>query len=254
MLDLQVKRIVERTFVAEVEHYAAVGSTNDLARQFAAAGRHSLPLLIVADEQTAGRGRGTNRWWTGRGGLAFSLLIDAAARGITRERSPLVSLAAAIAVAEEAGRRLPSRRVGLHWPNDVYVEGRKLSGILAEFLADGHAVLGIGINTNNSLDEAPPEVRGSAATLGELTGKYHNHTELLLAVFGRLETLLARLVGHPAEIGRRANALCLQHGRSLSIESGSRMIRGLCAGIDEDGSLLLDTGEGREKVFSGVLR
>jgi len=250
---LPIDEILQHTFVAGVEHYATLGSTNDLAKHHAAAGRHRLPLLIVADEQTAGRGRGVNRWWTGRGGLAFSLLLDAASLGVSRRRSPLLALAAAIAVVDAAAPRLPSHQVGLHWPNDVYVDGRKLSGVLVEYLADGHVVIGVGINTNNTMTDAPHELKRTATTLFDLTGIEHNHTELLVAAIAGLETLLERLVDHPELIGRRADTLCLQRGLALSVDLGDQTIRGRCAGIGEDGALLLDTANGRQKVFSGVL-
>ena len=72
-----LRKILENTFVADVEHHATIGSTNDRAIQCAAFHAVKLPLLILADRQTGGRGRGSNRWWTGPGSLAFSLLVGA---------------------------------------------------------------------------------------------------------------------------------------------------------------------------------
>ena len=88
-------------------------------------GRGELPLLVVADRQTAGRGRGANRWWTGPGALAFSLLVDGRTVGADRSRSPLVALAAAVAVVDTVAPLLPAHQVGIHWPNDVLVAERK---------------------------------------------------------------------------------------------------------------------------------
>ncbi|NUQ63682.1 MAG: biotin--[acetyl-CoA-carboxylase] ligase [Pirellulales bacterium] len=253
-MPLQTAEILRRTFVADVEHHVTLGSTNDLAKQYAADRRQPLPLLIVADEQTAGRGRAANRWWTGRGSLAFSLLLSATALGIPRSRSPLVALAAALAVVETAAPRLAGRTVGLHWPNDVYVEGRKLAGVLVELLADGHCVVGIGVNTNHSLDDAPPELQSSAATLSDLTGTHHDHTDFLIDVLARLDGLLHQIVNHPADIGRHADRMCLQRGQALTVAIAGRNVDGQCIGIGDDGCLLLDTTGGLRRIVSGVVR
>lgn len=251
---LDTDQIIRQTFVAEVEHHATLNSTNDLAKIRAAEPSRRLPLLILADEQTAGRGRGSNRWWTGPGSLAFSLLVDLGEMGIARSRSPLVALAAAVAVVEAAAPRLPAFTVGLHWPNDIYVDGRKLSGVLVEVVASGRAIVGIGMNTNNSLEQAPPELRKTAVTLLDLTGAAHPQTEILIAILNRLEDLLRKSIDQPANIGQLANALCLQRGRELTIDLGNRSATGICAGIDLDGSLLLRTPAGLGKYCSGVIQ
>ena len=85
------------------------------------------------------------RWWTGTGGLAFSLLIEARQFGLERSRSPLVALAAAITVVETVRPLLSALTIGIHWPNDVFVDGRKLAGVLVEVPSDRLYVVGIGI-------------------------------------------------------------------------------------------------------------
>src|SRR5262245_48689583 len=92
-------RIRRETLVRQVEFHQEIGSTNTRALELVAA-EHLIPLLVLADRQTAGRGRGKNRWWSGEGALTFSLVIDAAAAGISANRWPNVSLAAGLAVAE----------------------------------------------------------------------------------------------------------------------------------------------------------
>ena len=246
--------LVRETFVARAEHYATVGSTNDLARELAAEGVGPLPLLIVADEQIAGRGRGANRWWTGKGSLACSLLVDIDDLGFDLRRSPLVSLAAAVAIVQTVAPRLPSHTVGVHWPNDVFVEARKLAGVLVEGLSDRRMIVGIGLNTNSSLRDAPKPVEKRATTLVELTGAEHDRTDVLLDLLEHLAKGLGQLASGPEQIAVRADALCLQHGETLTIEWGGRLVRGQCLGIDSDGGLLLDTREGRRKFYSGVLR
>lgn len=260
---LDVGQLVQRTFVARVEHHRTLGSTNDRAKQCAAAGAGRLPLLIVADAQTAGRGRGTSHWWTGRGSLALSLLFDPRRSGIGPSGRPLVALGTAVAVADTVAPLLAGHMVGIHWPNDVVASGRKLSGILVEILSpsasfppveSGLCVVGIGLNTNNTLDEAPADLRETATTVFELTGARQDQTAVLTALLDKLAETFGQLADDPAQVARRADALCLQHGRTLVIQSGGAETAGRCAGIAEDGALLLDTPAGRQWFYSGRLR
>ena len=246
-------RLIRETFLARIEHHRTLPSTNDRARECAAEGLGPLPLLIVADQQTAGRGRRENRWWTGEGALALSLLIEAGQFGLKRSRSPMIALGAAVAVVETVRPLLPQHTVGLHWPNDVFVDGRKLAGILVEVPTDRFYVVGIGINTNNRLDHAPPGLRHTATTLFDLTGTRHDHTEVLSTLLRHLDDELRRLESSCEQVSRQANALCLQRGSPLTIQTGKQTTTGTCVGIGPSGELLLDTPRGRQGFFSGVL-
>jgi BirA family biotin operon repressor/biotin-[acetyl-CoA-carboxylase] ligase len=250
---LDVDRILRHTFVAQVQHYLTLGSTNDCAKTMAQGQPGRLPLLIVAEEQTAGRGRGGNRWWTGRGSLAFSLLLDTSELRTVHAHRPLISLVAGVAIVEAVAPLVPGRAVGIHWPNDVYTDGRKLAGILVELLSARQCVLGIGVNTNNSLRDAPRELRESATTLLELSGTTHDPTEILVRILSALAGLLAQLAHEPEAVAARANGVCLQYGRRLTVRQGHRSITGRCIGIDADGGLLLETSGGPQKVYSGTL-
>jgi BirA family biotin operon repressor/biotin-[acetyl-CoA-carboxylase] ligase len=165
-----------------------------------------------------------------------------------------LSLAAGIAVVDAVSPRLDGHPLGLHWPNDVYVGSGKLAGVLVEVLPDGKHIVGIGLNSNNSVREAPPTLQASIATLVDLTGRPHDHTELLLALMENLEAAFLQL-GQPQEtLGERFDLLCLQRGEVLTVYQGDHSLTGRCAGIAPDGSLLLDTAEGRRAVQSGTLR
>ena len=250
-----VDRVLQQTFVARVEHYRSIGSTNDRAIQCADLPGGQLPLLIVADSQTAGRGRGTHRWWTGRGSLAMSLLLEAEVFGPTRSNAPpMAALAAAVALVETLTARLPAHRPGIHWPNDIMVGNRKLAGILVEVLPNRRHVVGVGLNTNNSSADAPAELKQTVATLKDLTGQQHDPTDLLVELLGRMDRAFLQLASAPDQVAARADALCLQHGQTLTVTLGSRSTQGQCAGIGPDGALLLDTADGRQAFCTGVLR
>jgi BirA family biotin operon repressor/biotin-[acetyl-CoA-carboxylase] ligase len=135
-------------------HLRSTESTNTIARELAARGAvHG--TLVTATQQTAGRGR-QGRGWTAPPGTALL------GSWVIRDPSPLVSLAAGVAVAELAGDGAL-----LKWPNDVLIEGRKLAGILVEGRPQEHwAVLGIGVNVALTVDQLPDELQHRAATLG----------------------------------------------------------------------------------------
>lgn len=251
-MKLDVDRIVLETFVARAEHHSSVGSTNDRAAQIA--NGDELPALVVADRQTAGRGRGANRWWTGPGALAFSLLVDGQTVGADQGPAPLVALASAVAVVDAVTPLLPDQTVGLHWPNDVMVGQRKLAGILIEALPDRRHVIGMGLNTNNTLADAPAELNATAATLRDLTRHDCDHTELLIDLLKRLEREFAQLRNAPASVAVRANERCLQQGKPLTLSWGDRTIAGRCAEIAPDGAIRLETPTGMEAFYSGILR
>jgi BirA family biotin operon repressor/biotin-[acetyl-CoA-carboxylase] ligase len=252
---INLREILGKTFVADVEYHAAIGSTNDRAIERAASPSVKLPLLVLADCQTAGRGRGANRWWAGPGSLAFSLLIGPESGGAGGPRSSaLVSLAAGVAVVEALAPLLPGHEIGIHWPNDVMLDGRKLAGILIEIPAGGRQVIGIGINTNNRSADAPEEVRPRVATLCDVTGRMHDATGLLIAILRRLERQVAELALAPEGVARRTHELCLQRGKRLQITQGEKQIEGCCLGIAADGALLLEV-DGRQKaVYSGTVK
>jgi BirA family biotin operon repressor/biotin-[acetyl-CoA-carboxylase] ligase len=267
---MDINRILHETFVVEVEHHDELGSTNDRAMQRAKQGASRLPLLVIADRQTAGRGRGGNRWWTGAGSLAFSLLLESAAienkdditmgrqlncrpNNLNFQANNLISLAAGVAVAETVKPLLKSNEIGIRWPNDVIAAGHKVAGILVEALPDGHAVVGIGINTNDSMADVPAELQPLVTTLLELTGSRQEHAEILVALLNRLERHIVTLKRDPDEIAARANAFCLQRDKPIALQHGRQTIAGLCRGIAPDGALLVETPDGIHSYYTGTV-
>jgi BirA family biotin operon repressor/biotin-[acetyl-CoA-carboxylase] ligase len=251
---IDVEPLLRAGLVAQVEYFDSLGSTQDHAIELARAGRCRLPLLVIAEEQTAGRGRGQNRWWTGRGSLALTVVFDPAAWSASAEVLSARSLAVGVAIVETIRPHLADKRLGLHWPNDVYVEGRKIAGVLVDVLGGGCHVVGIGINVNNSLEAAPSEVRNRATSLCELAGRTFERTALVADLLENLRSAMRQLSAEPAEFGRRFNELSLQISRELTVDVGGRQTTGRCAGIAPDGALLLELSGEIRRFYSGVLR
>ena len=265
---LDIDTLLKKTFLAHVEHHTSLGSTNDRGRDCPVGenqlGHHETPRLIVADTQTAGRGRDQTSWWTDSDALAFSLVLDGQPfRSDLRQRA-MIALVAGIAVTEVVKGRGEKRgerkeevgelRVGIHWPNDVFVDGRKICGILVEVPSDGRIIIGIGINTNNRVADAPVELANRVTTLRDLTGQEHDHTELLVEILNQFEKWLDVLLEDSSQVGQRADELCLQHDKQLSIDPGDgQIVSGRCLGIGSDGAILLETVDGPQSLYSGRL-
>jgi BirA family biotin operon repressor/biotin-[acetyl-CoA-carboxylase] ligase len=164
-----------------------------------------------------------------------------------------VALATAVAVAGTVAELLPEHTVGINWPNDVLAAGRKVAGILVEVLGDRRHVLGIGLNLNSTMTEAPAELQSTAGTLRDLSGRQHNPTEVLVGLLRRLEREFGLLRHDAAAVAHRANGLCLQRDRTLVLQLGDREIAGRCRGIAADGAILLEAPSGMEAFYSGTL-
>ena len=149
----------------------------------------------------------------------------------------------------------PGLEIGLKWPNDVYVQGRKICGILVEVppRSPDRIVVGIGLNVNNSFQHAPPAVAATAISLREVAGYSFNLTNVLIRLLSQLADHLAALARDDAALATRWKSLCMLSGRQIQVEAGQRTTGGICQGIDESGALLVDTTSGQEMCISGIV-
>jgi BirA family biotin operon repressor/biotin-[acetyl-CoA-carboxylase] ligase len=203
-------------------HLRETGSTNDRARELAAAGApHG--TLVTAAAQSAGRGR-QGRQWSAPAGAALLMSL------VLRDAHPLLPLAAAVGVAEAVGEQ-----AAIKWPNDVLLEGRKVAGILAESRPqEGWAVLGIGVNVAVRVEDLPPELHDTAATLGRDPSEVE---PFLVTLLTSLERSMALTPGDLLDAWRARDALL---GRTITWTAGS----GKAAGIDGEGRLVVELPDG----------
>jgi BirA family biotin operon repressor/biotin-[acetyl-CoA-carboxylase] ligase len=210
-------------------HYRVTDSTNERARELAAA-RAPHGTLVTADEQIAGRGR-QGRAWTAAPGSALLMSL------VLRDLRETLPLAAAVAVCEA----LPVS-AEIKWPNDIWVRQRKLAGILVEGRPqEGWAVLGIGLNVRTA--EFPEELRETATSLA-LEGVDLTTEDVLERVLAALAEWLPRPSADVLAAWRERDALL---GRPLRWANGS----GVGRGVDETGALLVDTSAGRVALQAG---
>ena len=210
-------------------HFRVTDSTNERGRALAAAGApHG--TLVTADEQRAGRGR-QGRAWTAppRSAVLMSVVL--------RDLSETLPLAAAVAVCEA----LPVE-ARIKWPNDVWIDGRKVAGILVEGRPqEGWAVLGIGLNV--ATEEFPPEL---SATSLLLEGAPLSPEEALAAVVSALGDWLPRPAADVLAAWRSRDALL---GGTVRWQNGGK--EGTAAGVDDSGALIVETGDGRVTLDAG---
>ncbi len=240
-------------------------STNDLALEMAfkgmsapgqTAARPPLSALVVADSQTAGRGR-LGRCWLSPPGVNIYMSVVLWPE-IPPRKSPLLALAAglasALAIKGQAGLE-----VRLKWPNDLLAPAgknadgkvRKLGGILLEFRSDPDRVLfavaGIGINANLKKSELPKGMKNPASSILAETGRRVNRAALAAAVYKELDYwagMLRRGARGEAHLLRAYRSLCDTIGRKIRIQTEGKSFTGTATGIDDDGRLALKTDEG----------
>jgi len=236
-----------------VLHYPSIESTNDVAREQAQAGM-SEGLLVLAEEQTAGRGRYDRRWDAPYGSaLLVSLLLRPTF--LAPERAFLLTAMTALSIAE-AVQRETALDVALKWPNDVLVAGRKVCGILVELEGTAKsldwAIVGWGLNVNVdfSADEA---LSPRATSLAEAAGRPFPRLPLLRAGLERMETYYEALrAGWWEDVWNGWRAQLAMLGREVEVTTPEETFSGQALDVAIDGALLVQREDGQvERVLAG---
>lgn len=232
--------------VASVEIHARIGSTNDRARELAASGAPPYSV-VIADEQTSGRGRRGAAWHSSAGcGLWMSVLLPTVV-DIGDLPLPLV---VGVAAAEAIESVAPNVHASIKWPNDLLIGPRKVGGILCE-AGSGCVVAGIGINMRVPPGGFPEKLEGRAGALEHEAGKILLRSQLCGLILGSLETMTATAEGVYASLSNFRGRDALQ-GNPVDTEQEGP---GVARGVDDSGSLMLERADGsRVRVISGSVR
>lgn len=221
------------------------GSTMDEARKLAKNGAPHMSV-VVARRQTKGRGRLARTWESSDGGLYFTIITRPV---LSVSKAHLVLFSASFALCTVLREKF-GVNASVKWPNDLLVEGKKISGMLSDLSAEGdrvtHLNLGIGVNVNNDPAAAFPE----STSLRLLLGREIDTMDVLKAFLEKFEKGLARIEDGCAMA--RWKALSLTPGREVSITTTSRTVVGTALDVDEDGALILRLSDGSvERVIHG---
>lgn len=242
-----------KSFGRHLNLMEVTSSTQEAARLLAEEGAPE-GTLVIAEEQTGGRGRQGKRWYSpARKGIWMSLLL--------RPQRPLsfapqLTLLTAVAVCR-AIRKVTGVDAGIKWPNDLLVQGKKICGILIESVGEDerikYCIAGIGIDVNVELEELPTELHTVATSLKIESGQTQSRATLISAVMNELEQLynLYEEEGF-APIGHLWEALSVTLGKRVTVKTPRGETEGTAEALDESGALVLLDDKGNHiTIFSG---
>ena len=235
----------------EILVFEKTESTNDVAARMGRDGAAE-GLVVFAETQTAGRGRLGRRWESdSHQGLWFSLLLRPRFSTALWTR---IATWAAVAIAE-AVESETACRAQVKWPNDIYIEGKKITGILIENHFDratagqkGFVVLGIGVNVNHT--QFPPELEGKAASLRMAAGHNLDRQKIAAAILRSLDRLHSQLEDGFDRIVAAAEARSFLKGKWIQASLGNTLIEGMASRLDEQGGLVIRLADGSEQTIS----
>ena len=231
-----------------IEYHPVIDSTNLRAKQLIASGAPE-GTLVIADRQTAGRGRFGRHWHSPAGKNIYISTILSPEPSVGAP--PLVTLAAGLAVAETI-RRTTQIRPTIKWPNDLLISNHKVAGILAELVigseGDPFVVLGIGLNVNLEQADIPEDLKDRCGSLRLATGKTYDRKNILSVMLEKLEEKFFLLKsGRSDSILQDYRDHCGMIGSKISIDSGHRIVTALAVDIDDQGRLVLEESDGSRR-------
>ena len=244
-------------FDGQLHHFYKIGSTNTAAMAAAAKG---VPegSVFLAEEQTAGRGRGAHSWQSARSaGIYCSAVLRPA---LPPSDALVLSLAAALAVRAAIERVREGVNADLKWPNDALIAGKKVCGILTEMNAEPtrvrYVVVGIGINVNQP--SFPRELENEATSLKLMTGTGWSRVELAAALLKSLDReyrlWIEKADARQSILRRFAEQSSWVRGKQVRVEENGSKVEGITEGLDERGFLKVRTAQGLQTVLSGTVR
>lgn len=240
----ELKKALSKLPLGDVHYFDSIGSTNNEALAWGTSGARDLSL-VIADEQTAGRGRLDRKWFTPKGtALAFSLIL----RPSAEEKPHLTRIVGLAALAVADALRTRGLAAQIKWPNDILLDGRKVAGILIESVWSGDEVdclvIGIGLNVLKGAVPSADLLQFPAISLEEALGSAVDRARLLHDILAAVIALRPHL-GTDSFLASWEKALAFR-GEQVQVEGGDEVpMTGKLLGLESDGSLRLSGEAGR---------
>ncbi len=247
--DLLRKRAKGGIFGKHIYHFFKTDSTNRVAMELAYAGEAE-GTVVLAEEQSAGRGRSGRSWHSERGtGIYITLILRPK---LSPVQAPLLTMLAGLSV-HEAVLAQTGLNTELKWPNDLLLGGKKLGGILTEMHAEPSQVrfviVGIGINVNQ--EKFPAELSAIATSLRKESDKQQSRLELLVRLLRQFESDYNRFLreGAPFVVKRFEQVSTFASGRRVRVDTGREVYLGTTCGLSPEGLLLVKRDDGKESTI-----
>lgn len=256
LLEKEITKKLSTKFIGHnIKYYETITSTNEIAKKFAR--DESVPdgTLVISEKQSGGHGRFERAWTSPMGGLWFSIILRPNIEPAHASKITQIVAAALIKTLKNI-----NINALIKWPNDIYVNNKKVSGILTEMKCDmdriNYLVVGIGINVNLSKECFDDNLKDSVTSLMELSGHALDRTKLLKAFLEQFETMYLDFVdttdfSEPLKICRENSILMKKEAYHVTIRGKEKV---LCLGIDDQGELIIQDKLGNIKtVLSGEI-
>ena len=203
--------------------------------------------VIIADQQTLGRGRQGRSWHSEAGtGLYLSTLLKPS---LPVEKLALITLMAGLATLSAILQQLPSLPLKLKWPNDILLNSKKVAGILCEFIPGTGVIIGIGINLNQTC--FPKEIQGIATSLKLETGNTINRTDLIISLIRNLDSEYKEFLQEKrTELIKKWTDKTDIFGKYTTVHQKGKFLKGTAIGLDIEGRLILKTSDGKNHTLS----
>ncbi len=225
--------------------FPTLGSTNTHGAKLRREGKLLAPSIVLTGRQTAGRGRGSNVWHSTRGIITATFVLPAH-DSLPPQHVPLV---AGLAVRNSVSQ-FGIEQVRIKWPNDIWIDDRKLAGLLCERIGNVD-LIGVGLNVNAPLTSLPGKLPTLAVSMATQTSANISVTEVLISLARELRALLGDARTSLASVLPQIRLHDALGGRRIRVTDADRVLEGTCGGIDSNGRLLIRSGSKQQALFTG---
>ncbi|MFC1990682.1 biotin--[acetyl-CoA-carboxylase] ligase [Chloroflexota bacterium] len=233
-------KLETRLIGQKIIYYPRLSSTMDVAKRAAQQGATE-GTVVIADEQTAGKGRIKRVWFSPRGSISLSVVLKPSVSYL-----PYLTMLASLAVVHSI-ETVAGLKPQIKWPNDVLIDGKKVCGILAESEmrenAVAYAIIGIGINVNLGISGFP-EIPSTATSLADELGNNVSRLDLIRCLLGEIDKLYLALPGSTGILYEEWRDRLMTLDKKVRVQSGESTLEGIAESVYRDGSLLLRHPDG----------